>query len=94
MKNVKGIRIVLETSSPGLNPVHFSIYGSSSAMNGNVFTYDWNKPTALIKNHTAPFQYERAPIYIPLDGNYWSIRVDGNNPTSWFAVVEVEVYGY
>ncbi|WP_238944514.1 S8 family serine peptidase [Allofranklinella schreckenbergeri] len=94
IKNVTGIRVVLETSSPGMNPVHFTIYGSSAPMTGSSYTYDEHKPTSFIKDHTASFQYERAPIYIPLNGNYRSIRIDGNNPTSWFAVVEIEVYGY
>lgn len=94
IRNIRGIRIVLETSSPGKNPVHFDIYGSREEMIGGVSAYHIYKPTQFIKRHTETFQYERAPIFIPLNGNYRSIRIDGLNPTSWFAVVEVEVYGY
>lgn len=94
VRDVKGVRIVLETSSPGNNPVNFQVFGSSMALQNNPLNYYYFAPSVLIKNHTEPFQYERVPIFIPLNGNYRSLRIDGMNPTSWFAVVEVEVYGF
>ncbi|WP_343293263.1 S8/S53 family peptidase [Vandammella animalimorsus] len=92
IKNLHGIRLTIETSAINNEDVGFSIFGAQSPMNLNPAQYESSKPTQFIRHFIAKHQSTRAPIYIPINGNYRSLRIDANNWGSWIAYAEIEVY--
>jgi hypothetical protein len=84
--NITHVRITLATSA-GMSgtPVNFAI-SPTSVINGAVNT-DYRYPVIPIQGNMAPYTIE---LDRPINTRY--LLVIGQNPSSWFAVTEIEVY--
>ncbi|WP_369939145.1 S8 family serine peptidase [Xanthomonas medicagonis] len=98
LRTVTGVRITVRTSAsdlaPTAQPIAFEV---SAGTPGAVFgggsgggQISYGAPVY----HTEPDQSDVAPVYIPLSGGARYLKIDANNPYSWLAYSEIEVYGY
>lgn len=91
-KNVKGIRVMMRSSAANGGQLNFAVHGGNSI---NIL----GPGRALIPVNPIAYlnttdQFDLVPYYIPINGNYRYVMLEGNNSTSWLSYSEVEVYGF
>jgi len=83
LRQVSGVRLMIRSSAQNEENINFTVYGGAYIGSAN----------DLITSKTVSGQYDLVPYYIPLSGNYRSIRIDAVNFGSWVSYPEIEVYG-
>lgn len=98
MRKVTGVRITVRTAASetagAAQPIDFAV---SAGRHGAVFGGSSNPGPVSFDNpqyYTEPDQSDVAPVYIALNGSTAQyLKIEANNPYSWLAYSEIEVYG-
>lgn len=87
--NLHGIRVTIRTKQSGIGaeanlPFHFGLYaGNATIDTANTSIIAYNEPS----------QADYAPVFIPINGSYRFLRLDGYNPSETnLRYAEIEVY--
>ncbi|MXV08804.1 MULTISPECIES: S8/S53 family peptidase [unclassified Xanthomonas] len=97
-RKVTGMRITVRTAASETagvaQPIDFAV---SAGRHGAVFGGSTNPGPVYFDNpqyYTEPDQSDVAPVYIALNGSTAQyLKIEANNPYSWLAYSEIEVYG-
>jgi len=90
-KNVKGIRVMIRSSSNG-GVLNFAAHGGNTInITGPGKAVIPDNPIAWLNTTD---QYDLVPYYIPLSGNWRYVMLQAHNIPSWLSYSEVEVYGF
>jgi len=90
-KNVKGIRVMMRSSSNG-GVLNFAAHGGNTIhITGPGKAVIPDNPIAWLNTTD---QYDLVPYYIPLSGNWRYVMLQAHNVPSWLSYSEVEVYGF
>ena len=89
-KNVKGVRIHIRSSAED-GQLDFAVHGGNTI---NLTGPDTPSiPTNPIAYQTVFDLADLTAHYIPLNGNYRYLMIEGHNHNSWLAYTEIEVHG-
>ncbi|QNH21786.1 Subtilase family protein [Xanthomonas sp. GW] len=98
LRTVTGVRITVRTAASDLagvaQPIDFAV---SSGVPGAVFggsTGGGQVSYGTPVYYTEADQSDVAPVYIALSGGARYLKIEANNPYSWLAYSEIEIYGY